>query len=152
MNVGSVLESRQSENRLSVCKKKLVFDNWCAFFASVLSTWHTIDTVIPLNTSFSWTCLGTCRYVEVTYTLNTLVSVYVVDLLTCWVIVFINNRFYRTFVDTSSTVDTSISNNYCHFVSPLLRCPNYNKTYLNYSLIISLKKTESPLPCPFFPM
>jgi len=96
-------------------KGKLVFDDRCTLFASVLRTRHTIYTVIPLDTTLCRTSFGTCRNLEVVYTLDTLIRVYVVDLLTCWVIILINNRFYRTLVDTSSTVDTGICNNYCHF-------------------------------------
>jgi hypothetical protein len=49
-------------------------------------------------------------------TLDTFVSVYVIDLFTRWVIVLVYDRFYRTLVDASAAVNTGIINDYCHRV------------------------------------
>jgi hypothetical protein len=86
-------------------KEILVFDNGRAGFASVFRTRHTFDALAPLNTTFRRARFRTSGNVMITDTLDTFVGIYVVDLFTRGVIVFVNNRFYRTLVDTSGTVD-----------------------------------------------
>ena len=88
--------------------ENLVFDDRLVFCASGFRSRHTVNCITPYDTSLSRACFSTSWNIMITYTLNTLVFIYVVDLFTRWVIILIYNCFYRTFVNTSCTVDTSI--------------------------------------------
>ena len=85
--------------------------------SNIVAVGRAVTDSIPNDTTLCRTCSCTCRLVVVTYTFDTLVAVYVVSLFTRRVIVFVNNGFNRTLVDTSTTVDTCIGNQNCHEVS-----------------------------------
>jgi hypothetical protein len=98
-----------------------LFDNRLVARALIVSDVGTMLRAfthgIPYDTPFGRTSCGTGRLVVVTYTFDTFVAVYVVNLLTCRVIIFVNNSFNRALIDTSTTVDTCIINQNCHEVS-----------------------------------
>jgi hypothetical protein len=75
---------------------------------------NPLDTLGPDDTSFGGACLGTSGSVVVTDTLDTLVGVDVIGVLTCGVIVLVYDRFDGALVDTCRTVDADVCNHYCH--------------------------------------
>jgi hypothetical protein len=98
-----------------VKNQPLVINDRSAFFASIFRAGLTLYAVIPLDTALSGARLCTGRYIMISYAFYAFVSVYIVDIFTCWVIVIVNNGLNRTLVYTSSAANAGICNNYSHF-------------------------------------
>jgi hypothetical protein len=82
----------------------------------ILPAGQPFDTLGPDDTSFRGAGLGTGGSVVVADTLDALVRIDVIGVLTRGVIVLVYDRFDRALVDTCRTVDADVRNHYCHLV------------------------------------
>jgi hypothetical protein len=104
--------------RRRVVGEESVFDDRGAIGAGIgrdiLPAGQALDAIGPDDTSLCGAGLGTGGSVVITDTLDTLVGVDIIDVLTRGVIVLVYDRFDGTLVDTRRTVDADVCNHYCH--------------------------------------